>query len=63
MNRLIAKIDAIGSAENRYRGGRPRRPTVRTMENGDMERPSRTCLQTRIRDVDHLKQEEWNHFD
>ena len=33
LNRLIAKIDATGSAEKRYGGGRPR--TARTMENVD----------------------------
>ena len=33
LNRLIAKIDATGSAKKRYRGGRPR--TARTMENVD----------------------------
>ena len=33
LNRLIAKIDATGSVEKRYGGGRPR--TARTMENVD----------------------------
>ena len=33
LNRLIAKIDATGSAEKRYGGGRSR--TARTMENFD----------------------------
>ena len=33
LNRLIAKIDATGSVENRYSSGRPR--TARTMENVD----------------------------
>ena len=33
MNRLIATIDATGSAEKRYGGSRPR--TARSMENVD----------------------------
>ena len=70
MNRLIAKIDATGSAEkrrnSRFYFTHSLGPDLNPVDYKIWSVLQERVYQTRIRDVDHLKQrlvEEWNRFD